>query len=53
MSPDLAPINLLFFQCLLAASGRGALLIMPRPHIFQQQKAEYQTFLLRYRLCLY
>ena len=31
MRPDLAPLNLLFFQCPFAASGRGALLIMPRP----------------------
>jgi hypothetical protein len=25
------------------ASGRGALLIIPHPHTFQLQKAEYQT----------
>jgi hypothetical protein len=51
--PDLAPLNLLFFQCLLTASGRGALLIMPRPHFLQLQKAEYQSCLLRYCLFLY
>ena len=31
LGPDLALLNLLFFQCPFAASGRGALLIMPRP----------------------
>jgi hypothetical protein len=39
LRPDLAPLNLLFFQSLFAASGRGALLIMPRPQTFHLQKA--------------
>jgi hypothetical protein len=53
LRPDLAPLNLLFFQCLFAASGRGALLIMPRPQNIKLQIAEDQTFLLRYDLFLY
>ena len=36
---------------LFVASRRGALVIMPWP--FHLQKAEYQTFILRYRLFLY
>jgi hypothetical protein len=31
LRPDLAPLNLLFFQCPFAASGRGAPQILPRP----------------------
>jgi hypothetical protein len=51
--PELAPSNLLFFQCLFVASERGALLAMPHPKTFQLQKAEYQTFLFRHHLFLY
>ena len=36
--PDFAPLNLLFFRCLLATSGRGALLIMPSPLNFAARK---------------
>ena len=35
MRPDLAPLNLLFFQCLFAASGGGALL--PQEDIEKKQ----------------
>ena len=38
LRPDLAPLNLLFFQSLFAASGRGAIMIMPRPQTFHLQK---------------
>ena len=41
LRPDVAPLNLLFDQCLFVASRRGALLLMPRPQTFQLQKAEY------------
>ena len=33
LRPDFAPLNLLFFQCPFAGSGRGAPLIMPRPFL--------------------
>ena len=52
MRLDLAPFNLLFFQCLFAASESGALLTMPHLQNFQLQKAEYQNFLLEYHLFL-
>ena len=44
MHPDFAPLNLLFFQCLFAASGRGALLIMPPPQTFQPKKLTIRPF---------
>ena len=41
LRPDLAPLNLLFFQCIFVASGCEALLIIPRPQItFQLKKAD-------------
>ena len=36
-----------------STSGHGALLIMPYPQNFRLQKAQYQSFLLRYRLFQY
>ena len=38
---------------LFAASGHGAILIMPRPLLGCHIKAEIKGFLLRYRLFLY